>query len=63
MARTSVSVPNCMQEEMKKHPEINWSGVFQDAVSKRLGLEDDEKAPSWFMAFLRDGLERIRDDE
>ena len=37
MANLTLSVPDDLYEEMKKHPEIRWSEVARQALAKKLG--------------------------
>ncbi|HEX9341310.1 MAG TPA: hypothetical protein VF992_09135 [Thermoplasmata archaeon] len=36
MANLTLSVPDDLYEEMKKHPEIRWSEVARQALAKKL---------------------------
>lgn len=37
MTNLTLSVPDDLYEEMKKHPEIRWSEVARQALVKKLG--------------------------
>ena len=63
MARTTFSLPEDLLEEMRKHSEVNWSSVCREAIERRLGIERQETAPRWFMAWLENGLERLETKE
>ena len=36
MANLTLSVPDALYEEMRKHPEIRWSEVARQALAKKL---------------------------
>lgn len=36
MANLTLSVPDALHEEMRKHPEIRWSEVARQALAKKL---------------------------
>lgn len=36
MANLTLSVPDTLYEEMKKHPEIRWSEVARQALAKKI---------------------------
>ena len=36
MANLTLSIPDDLYEEMKKHPEIRWSEVARQAVGRKL---------------------------
>jgi len=36
MANLTLSIPDDLYEEMKRHPEIRWSEVARQAVKKKL---------------------------
>lgn len=36
MANITLSVPDALYEEMKRHPEIRWSEVARQALAKKL---------------------------
>ena len=51
--RKCIFVPEELAGEMDKHPDENWSKIFQDAVRQRLGLEDHDHAPEWFVRWFK----------
>jgi len=55
MANLTLSVPDDLYEEMKKHPEIRWSEVARQALAKK--LEDLRRLD----AMLRGS--RLRDED
>ena len=36
MANLTLSVPDALYEEMKRHPEIRWSEVARQALAKKI---------------------------
>ncbi|TLZ74663.1 MAG: hypothetical protein E6K08_09980 [Methanobacteriota archaeon] len=57
MTNLTLSVPDDLYEEMKKHPEIRWSEVARQALAKKL---DDLRRLD---ALLRDSKLTVRDVE
>lgn len=35
MPTVTISIPNNLKDEMKKHPEINWSELIKQRLRKR----------------------------
>ena len=57
MSNLTLSVPDSLYEEMKKHPEIRWSEVARQALAKK--VEDLRRLD----ALLADSALRERDVE
>ena len=57
MSNLTLSVPDSLYEEMKKHPEIRWSEVARQALAKKV---DDLRRLD---ALLADSALRERDVE
>lgn len=49
--RTTITIPKQLKEEMKKHPDINWSATaaraFQEAIEKANGKVPLEQRVAW----------------
>ncbi|MBI4162778.1 MAG: hypothetical protein HY513_03775 [Candidatus Aenigmarchaeota archaeon] len=60
MAHITLSIPDEIYREMKNHPEIKWSEVARDSISKKLLSRKKVSRTSEIKSMLKsDALEAI----
>ena len=66
MVSVTVSVPEVVRETMKRHPEINWSGLVRKAIVERAEklerrrrllekLDEEKEFNDWAVEVVREG--------
>ena len=66
MVSVTVSVPDVVRETMKKHPEVNWSGLVRQAIVERADklmvkkrilkdLDSEKDFDDWAVRVVREG--------